>query len=347
MNDTPIAPPALAPNQKIAVLSPSMAAPAYAPAIHEQAMTRLAEITGREIVEYPTTRQLGASAADRARDVCAAFADPEIGAVMSTVGGNDQITVLPHLDEAAILDNPKPFLGYSDNTHLHNWLWSRDIASFYGGSTQVHLGAGPKVDEEQRTSLLSALNGGSLELVNPPLSEDYGVDWSDPKALTETGIRRSTPDYQWFGPTTEVTAHTWGGCVEVLVDILIARAFTGDEKLDGAILLLELSEDVMSPMTYGRFLRALGERGLLGRLAGLMLARPPATSFDYNPPEDVQESHRRNLVELTAGAMEKYNPKAVVVYGVPFGHTRPQWIVPYGGRITLDPRTRTVRAHYR
>jgi muramoyltetrapeptide carboxypeptidase LdcA involved in peptidoglycan recycling len=36
----------------------------------------------------------------------------------------------------------------------------------------------------------------------------------------------------------------------------------------------------------------------------------------------------------------------VICVGVPFGHTRPQWILPYGGRIRLDGRSRTVTADY-
>ena len=71
-------PPKARPGDKIAVLSPSFAAPGVAPAVHEQAMVRLAEATGLVPVEYPTTRRVGASAADRARDLDAAFGDPEI-----------------------------------------------------------------------------------------------------------------------------------------------------------------------------------------------------------------------------------------------------------------------------
>ena len=46
-------------------------------------------------MEYPTTRILGAPAADRARDLHAAFADPDIKAVLAVIGGDDQITVVP------------------------------------------------------------------------------------------------------------------------------------------------------------------------------------------------------------------------------------------------------------
>jgi hypothetical protein len=59
-------PPKAAPGDKVAVLSPSFAAPAVAPEVHEQAMLRLRELTGLVPVEYPTTRRPAASAPRRA-----------------------------------------------------------------------------------------------------------------------------------------------------------------------------------------------------------------------------------------------------------------------------------------
>jgi muramoyltetrapeptide carboxypeptidase LdcA involved in peptidoglycan recycling len=31
---------------------------------------------------------------------------------------------------------------------------------------------------------------------------------------------------------------------------------------------------------------------------------------------------------------------------VPFGHTRPQWILPYGGEVTVDGQARRIWADY-
>jgi muramoyltetrapeptide carboxypeptidase LdcA involved in peptidoglycan recycling len=152
----------------VAVLSPSFAAPGFAPEVREQAMRRLEEVTGLRPVEYPTTRRLEASARDRAADLNAAFADPGIRAVLVTVGGEDQITVVPHLDPETVRADPKPFLGYSDNTNLLNWLWNQGVAGYYGGSTQVHLGPGPAVDEVHAASLRAALLPGEvLEITEP------------------------------------------------------------------------------------------------------------------------------------------------------------------------------------
>ena len=49
---------------------------------------------------------------------------------------------------------------------------------------------------------------------------------------------------------------------------------------------------------------------------------------------------------MVTGLVARYNPDAVVCVGVPFGHTRPQWIVPYGGTMRLDGVERRVFASY-
>ena len=45
--------------------------------------------------------------------------------------------------------------------------------------------------------------------------------------------------------------------------------------------------------------------------------------------------------------IDRYNPDAVVCVGVPFGHTRPQWILPYGGELTVDGAAHAISADYR
>ena len=86
-------------------------------------MRRLAEGTGLVPIEFPTTRQLVATTEARAADINAAFADPRIRAVIATTGGDDEVTVVPHVDTAIVRNDPKPFFGYSDNTNLHHLLW--------------------------------------------------------------------------------------------------------------------------------------------------------------------------------------------------------------------------------
>ena len=341
-------PPKARPGDRVAVLSPSFAAPGFAPAVHEQAMRRLGEVTGLVPVEYPTTRRLGASAQDRAADLNAAFADPAIRAVLATVGGDDQITVIPHLDPTLIRADPKPFLGYSDNTNLLNWLWTTGVAGFYGGSTQVQLGPGPEVDPVHRRCLRAALLGGeSLTLTEPGESEDFGVDWRDPAALTDYGERRPTEPWRWAGPRCRVSGRTWGGCLEVVQWVLTAGRFPADPAvLDGGVLLVETSEELIPPVEVGRILRSIGERGLLAAVDAVLVARPPTSSFTDRPADDVRAERRTAQGDIAIETIAAYNPDAVIVVGVPFGHTRPQWILPYGGEITVDGVGQRVIADY-
>ncbi|MFT3871790.1 MAG: LD-carboxypeptidase [Nocardioides sp.] len=301
------------PGDKVAVLSPSFAAPAVAPRINEQALERLAALTELEPVEFPTTRELGASARDRAADFNAAFADPDIRAVLATIGGDDQITVVPHLDAELVRRDPKPFLGYSDNTNILNWLWTHGVPGYYVGSTQVQLGPGPGIDPIHAQALRAALlTGERLEITEPGESEDFGRDWNDPRALTESGEREPTEAWVWSGPSTSVTGRTWGGCIEVIQWILTAGRFPSDlAVLDGGV------------------------------------ARPPTSDFTVRPSAEERKAKRDEQRDMAISLVDRYNPDALVVVGPPFGHTRPQWIVPYGGQMTVDGSAKRLFADYR
>jgi muramoyltetrapeptide carboxypeptidase LdcA involved in peptidoglycan recycling len=48
-----------------------------------------------------------------------AFADPDIKAVIASIGGEDELKVLAHLDPDVLTASPKPFFGYSENTNLN------------------------------------------------------------------------------------------------------------------------------------------------------------------------------------------------------------------------------------
>ncbi|MDQ3293034.1 MAG: LD-carboxypeptidase, partial [Actinomycetota bacterium] len=209
-------PPKARAGDSVAIVSPSFAAPEEHVAVHEQAMRRLADLTGLVPVEFPSTRRTS-TPHERARDLNAAFGDPEIRAVLAVIGGEDQITVIPHLDPTLVRADPKPFLGYSDNTNILNWLWCHGVAGFHGGSTQVHLGPGPAVDRCHADSLRAALlTGERIEITDPGESEDLGKQWQDPLALTDYGDREDTEPWAWAGPPRLVAGRTWGGCVEVL-----------------------------------------------------------------------------------------------------------------------------------
>ncbi len=152
----------------------------------------------------------------------------------------------------------------------------------------------------------------------------------------------------WAGPAHTVTGPTWGGCLEVLDWIALAARMPSNDDLAGSILLLGTSEGLPSADTVRHWLRALGERGTLATVAGVVVARPPASSLgQLRPDVRTRTAWRAAQRDAVIEQVGFYNPEAVVCVGPPFGHTRPQWVLTYGGKVTLDGNGRRLIASYR
>lgn len=65
--------------------------------------------------------------------------------------------------------DPKPFLGYSDDTNLLCWLWTNGIAGFHGGSTQVQVrSCDPSASVDCSRPRTASRSPAHLELRGPP-----------------------------------------------------------------------------------------------------------------------------------------------------------------------------------
>lgn len=333
---------------RVAVVSPSFAAPGMFPAVHELAMRRLRDEIGLEPVEYPTTRRLGATAADRAADLMVAFTDPDIWAVLATIGGDDQLSVLPYLDPAVATAHPKPFVGFSDNTNLLNWLWNLGVASYHGGSTMMHLGRGGGLHPVSAGSLRAALlTGGDVDLHPVDVFSEDELDWNDPTSVDRAAPTQPSPGWSWHQPDQVVTAPTWGGNLEILHWNLAANRWIRPvEDYAGCVLLLETSEEMPPAEEVFRMLRNAGERGLLAQFPAIIVGTAKANSLERHTTPDERDRYRTEQRDAILRALGEYNPAAMVVFGVDIGHTDPQWIVPYGGLVTVDGPARRITAHY-
>jgi muramoyltetrapeptide carboxypeptidase LdcA involved in peptidoglycan recycling len=106
------------------------------PGRYEAGKSHLATAFGLDVIEMPNARRdaqfLYANPAARADDLMRAFADKSIAAIIASIGGDDAIRLIPHIDLAVIRDNPKIFLGYSDPTVLHFGCLRAGVGSFHG-----------------------------------------------------------------------------------------------------------------------------------------------------------------------------------------------------------------------
>ncbi|MER7514054.1 S66 peptidase family protein [Streptomyces lavendulae] len=343
-----IYPPKLVPGDRVAILSPSAGLPEIFPAPYELGLRRLAKDFGLVPVEYATTRRMGASPQDRAADVNAAFADPSVKAVFSSIGGDDQIRVLPHLDRELIRANPKPFFGYSDNTNLHLFLWNLGIVTYYGGSVMVQLGWPQAMDPETEGSLRAALFTSGPRPVTAPDRIGAAIgDWADPATLAREPDMEPAATWTWHNATSKVEGPTWGGNLEVLSWLLMAGAeIRPPEAYEGCVLLLETSEEMPSATEVYRVLRSMGERGLLERFGALLMGRPQAWFFDRQFTAEQRAAYRKEQQEAVCRALAEYAPDLMAVFDVDFGHTNPQVVLPFGGAVTVDGPARRITATY-
>ncbi|KIF70391.1 peptidase [Streptomyces sp. AcH 505] len=344
----PVVPPKPRPGDRVAVLSPSSGLPGLLPLPYELGLTRLEKEFGLVPVEYPSTRTMGATARQRADDIHAAFADPTVKAVIASIGGDDQITVLPLLDRELIRANPKPFFGYSDNTNLLAYLWNTGIVGYHGASVMCELGRPGAMDPLTAESLRAALfTSGPYELRPAGRFRDTDRDWADPATFETEPETRPGTGWRWHGPERVVEGRSWGGNVEILAWLLMAdREIAPAAAYDGCVLLLETSEELPAADEVFGILRAMGERDLLRRFPALLMARPKTWSLERRNSPEQAARYAREQRDAVLRALAVYAPDTVAVFDVDFGHTDPQLVVPYGGVVRVDGLARRVTVTY-
>lgn len=348
-SDTPRYPPKPQPGDRIGVVSPSGGLCEVLPLPYELGLRRIREDFGLEVVEYPTTRKLASSPQERAADLHAAFADPEVKAVIATIGGDDQITVLPHLDPDLVRSCPKPFFGYSDNTNLLAWLGdAAGLVGYHGGSVMVEFGRPGALHPMTADSLRAALfDSGEYELREARAYGEGMRPWEDPATFDTPPELEPCEGWWWHRAGRVVEGAAWGGCVEVLAGLLMAdRTIRPAPEYEGRVLFLETSEGLPSADEVYRVLRALGERGLLGRFPALLMGRA-MTQWVHGPRTVAQRGvYRAEQRQAVLRALEEYAPRTMAVFDVDLGHTDPQQVIPYGGTVRVDGVARRITVRY-
>ncbi|CAL9392790.1 Microcin C7 self-immunity protein MccF [Streptomyces sp. enrichment culture] len=346
---TPSYPPKPSPGDRVAVISPSAGLPGLFPFPYELGLERLRGEFGLEPVEYPATRKMGSTPRERAEDVHAAFADPDVRAVIASIGGEDQITVLPFLDRELIRADPKPFFGMSDNTNLLAFLRNTGVVGYHGASVMCELGRPGALHPQTADSLRAALfTSGPYELRPAGRWRDVDRDWADPATFDEEPETRPGTGWTWVGADRVVEGRGWGGCLEVLGGLLMADREIPREpaELDGGVLFLETSEWMPSAAEVFRTLRNMGERGLLRRFPALLMGRPKTWSLERPTSPEEAARYAAEQREAVLRALRAYAPDTTIVFDVDFGHTDPQLVLPYGGVIRVDGPARRITVTY-
>jgi muramoyltetrapeptide carboxypeptidase len=244
----------------------------------------------------------------RARDLEALFADPEVDAVQCFRGGYGCAQLIPHLDFGVVAANPKPFVGFSDLTALHESIRRRTgLATFYGPNL-LTVGA-PEASELTRSELLRHLRGTTGEVPRSP---------DDQYVRAIAGGR--------------VTAPLVGGCFWLLVQTM---GTPWEFSANGSILFFE---DVELPAWHlDGFLVQLHAAGKLDGVAGIVVGE--MTDCDF-PKARTGFPRVKSIEEVLESRLA---PLGVpVLYGLPLGHGKHLATLPLGVTCTLDADARTL-----
>ena len=180
---------------------------------------------------------LAGTDAERAADLNAAIRDPRVRLVWCARGGYGTPRLLDRVDTRALRRDPKPLLGYSDATALHE-VWRRAGAPILYGPHVVELADRRAWDPR---SLEAALHGRAIAV-----------------PIARRGVVR---EGRAAGPLL-------GGCLSLLVGL---AGTPYEPPIDGAILFWEdLNEQ---PFRIDRMLTHLKNAGWLSRLSGMVVGR--------------------------------------------------------------------------
>ena len=324
-------PPRVVAGDTVAIVSPSWGALGRWP--HRLARgTAYLESLGLKVKVMPnatkSNRWVAGTPQERADDLNAAFADPDVGLVLAAIGGNHSNQVAPLLDYDLIAEHPKPFVGYSDNTVLHWAVHQRTgLVTFYGPSPVLALaedgaGEGLHVMEYTDRYFRAALNGRRRPRIRRSTRVDGGVPRLRQEGRCGTA-RQVEPNPGWVVLREgEARGQLLGGCLET-----IAWHLKGSEwwlDLEGAVLFLETSEEAPSPAHVDGYLTDFEQLGVFDAVTGLVVGR--AAYFAHDDVEILHTVFHERTQQAGIPVLANFD----------CGHTDPMATLPLGAEVHLD-----------
>ena len=238
------------------------------------------------------------TAEQRAGDLMAAFADPEIDGILCTRGGWGSAELLPRMDAAVVRANPKAFVGYSDHTSLHVWL-AREcgLVSFYGPMVAADFARADGFDE---ASWRHALGG----------SANWSLGAADGLRVLRSGTAEGT---------------IAGGCISIFAEALGTPYAPMPASADSARVLF-LEDIGTKPYQWDRLLLHLRYAGMLEHVGGIVFG----DMKQCVGPQDEALLEAAILYRLGDFA-------GPIAMGLRSGHVdTPNVTVPLGVRVRLD-----------
>ena len=258
-----IKPPALRPGDTVGVVAPAAAIEAE---YLERGVNVLAGLGFRvKVSERALARNgiLAGSDRERAGELAAYFADPDVKAIFAARGGYGSGRLLPYLDLEALARTPKSIVGFSDLTFILNAILERTgMVCFHGPMVAMDFARG--------------LTRRSLDHLRGLLGGELGPFELEAREAVRPGVAEG---------------ELIGGCLSVIVAMIGTPWAPNFEQK-----LLFLEDTGEKAYRIDRMLVQLKQAGVLDKVAGIVFGGLPA-------PEGEQERRLMAgfIAEQTAG----------------------------------------------
>ena len=307
-----IKPPRLRSGDTVGLICP--AAPAYS---REQVQITIESLAAMGLKTklsahfYDRYGYLGGTDANRAADVNAMFADPDVQLIMAMHGGWGCARILPLLNYDIIRQHPKILIGYSDITALLLGIHAKT------GLVTMH---GPEG--------AATWNSFTAERFRRLLMEGEAVTYENP---TDKGNTLTQTDDRIFTIRPGLARGQLAGGNLTVLSHLIGSTYLPDWR--GKILFVEDVHEAI--YSVDRMLTHLKLTGILGQVAGVVFGKctkchPSSDSYGSFTIEDILMEHLGSLnVPVYAGAM--------------VGHIANKFTVPIGVNAEINADKGTIQ----
>jgi len=271
----------------------------------------------------------------RLDDFHSMFSNPQIKAIICSIGGNNSNQLLPFIDYKLVKQNPKVFIGYSDISVLHFALQSRaNLATFYGPCIMTEFGEYPKPLEYTIDAFSKMLleEDSVIDVKPSKFWTDDAPNWFEKKDLLGPRKLVKNKGYEWLRKGQAV-GFAWGGTIPSITYLLGTKYWV--EPKD-SIFFLDIPEgkDIYSGLGLSdvdAYLTNLENAGVFGEVKGLLVGRP------YRYSEDDHKKLKEIILRIAS------NYRFPILYNVDIGHTNPIITLRYGQKIELNSRDELFR----
>jgi muramoyltetrapeptide carboxypeptidase len=337
---TPLHPRALAPGDTIVFVAPAK----YLDKERMSLARRRLEEMGFQVRTPETLFRkkgfLAGSDDERAAELMAAFADPQVDAIFPGTGGYGTTRIVDKLDYDVIRRNPKVFIGFSDITALHIAINQRTgLVTFHSPNPEYGLGSDTKLSPFAakwfwRALLADRYSGHDNRLSLDGRGRDpqgYTIETRprDAGKSEEASIFEGVPR-----PVTFQTGKARGRLIGGNLSVVHALMGTPYEiETGGKILFLE---DVgEAPYRVDRMLNTLRLAGKFDHVAGVILGAFTAREGEAAWDDDAT---------INDVLRDYFADRGVpVVAQFPVGHVRYNATLPIGAMVELDATAQTLR----